>query len=691
MIFRFKEDLNEEQERAVKHTSGPALVLAGAGSGKTRVITYRIAYLLEQANARPYNIMAVTFTNKAADEMKERLYSLVRSSVKGMWMGTFHSLCARILREFADRTAYTRNFVIYDTQDQHNLIKKIMKDLRINEKEADLYYSHRYISNLKNKLIDEFEFKPYNYKTELVGNIYKEYQRRLKKNNAMDFDDLLFNLYLLLDSDKKVKEELNDRFRYKLVDEYQDTNLSQYEILKKLSEKYKNIFVVGDDDQSIYGFRGADINNILDFEDDFPDSKVYKLERNYRSTKRILEVASNVVKNNRFRKGKTLWTEQDEGEKIVLFSGLTEREEAIKLIGFLKEELKKYDKKDILIAYRTNAQSRALEDALLKENIPYVIIGGVKFYQRKEIKDILSYIKFIVNKKDSISFFRILNTPRRGIGKVTREKIEKIAREENISLWESSRKLTAEDSNIADFVELIEELDKINRVDELMVAVVEKTEYLKILKEKDSIESESRIENIQELLSAVFEFTENTGKFAPEEYLMDVGLKTDIDGWNKSNSVTLMTLHNTKGLEFELVFITGIGEGLLPHYRSINEGNLEEERRLFYVGITRARKKLFLSYFLTHGAGWGSGRRIVPSQFLKELPQRAVEKYEDYTTGSNEGNRYILREEKENYKWIEHPVFGRGRILDTVDGDKLLISFNGTTKKIKRSFFNERN
>lgn len=691
MIFRFKEDLNEEQERAVKHTSGPALVLAGAGSGKTRVITYRIAYLLEQENAVPYNIMAVTFTNKAADEMKERLYSLVNGSIKGMWMGTFHSLCARLLREFADRTAYTNNFVIYDTQDQHNLIKNIMRDLRINEKETDLYYIHRYISNLKNKLINEYEFKPYNYKTEIVRNIYQEYQKKLKENNAMDFDDLLFNLYILLDSDRRIREELNDRFRYKLVDEYQDTNLSQYEILKKLSEKYKDIFVVGDDDQSIYGFRGADINNILDFEDDFPDSKVYKLERNYRSTKRILEVASNVVKNNRYRKGKTLWTEQDEGEKIVLFSGLTEREEAIKLIGFLKKELKKYDRKDILIAYRTNAQSRALEDALLKENIPYVIIGGVKFYQRKEIKDILSYVKFIVNKKDSISFFRILNTPRRGIGKVTREKIEKKAIEENVSLWEASLGLAPEDTSIEKFVELIEELDKINRVDELMVAIVEKTGYVEILKEKDSIESESRLENIQELLSAVFEFTENSGKSSPEEYLIEVGLKTDIDGWNKSDSVNLMTLHNTKGLEFEVVFITGIGEELLPHYRSIKEGNLEEERRLFYVGITRARKKLFLSYFLTHGAGWGSGRRIIPSQFLKELPPEAIERHEDYTTGLNEQDRCILRDKKENYRWIEHPVFGRGEILDTIDGDKLLISFNGMTKKIKRSFFNERN
>jgi len=683
----FKEELNEEQVKAVTHTSGPALVLAGAGSGKTRVITYRIAYLLEQANVKPYHILAVTFTNKAADEMKERLYTLVRSSLKAIWMGTFHSICARLLREFTDYTPYSKNFVIYDTQDQRNLIKKILEDFKIGEKELDFYYAQRKISNLKNKLVDEYEYKPYDYKTEILKDVYKEYQRRLKKNDAMDFDDLLCNFYIILDTNKKIRDQLNDRFRYKLVDEYQDTNPSQYQILKKLSEKYKDIFVVGDDDQSIYGFRGADINNILDFEDDFPNSKVYKLERNYRSTKRILEVASNVVKNNRFRKGKTLWTEQEEGEKIVLFSALTEREEASKLVIFLKEELKKYDKKDILIAYRTNAQSRAIEDALLRENIPYVVIGGVKFYQRKEIKDILSYVKFTVNKNDSISFFRILNTPRRGVGKVTREKIEKIAREENISLWEASCQLAEQEPNIGNFIKLIKDLDKIKRIDELIVAIVEKTHYIDILEEKDTIESESRIENIQELLSAVYEFTENTKEYLPEDYLIEVGLKADIDSWNRSDSVNLMTLHNTKGLEFKVVFIVGLGEGLLPHFRSIKEGNEEEERRLFYVGITRAREKLFLSYFLQHGAGWKNGRRVPPSPFIKELPPEAIEKPINLTTGIKEKKRYILKNKKDNSKWVDHPLFGRGEVLDTIDGDKLLISFNGMTKKIKRRFF----
>jgi len=685
-----KKNLNEEQEKAVTHTSGPALVLAGAGSGKTRVITYRIAYLLEQKDVKPYHILAVTFTNKAADEMKERLYSLVRCSTKGIWMGTFHSICARLLREFASYTTYSRNFIIYDTQDQHNLIKNIIRDSDIGEKTLDFYYVHRTISNLKNRLIDEYEFKPYNYKTELIKNIYKEYQIRLKGNDAMDFDDLLFNFYTLLDSNGEIRKKLNDRFRYKLVDEYQDTNPSQYQILKKLSERYKDVFVVGDDDQSIYGFRGADINNILDFEDDFPNSKVYKLERNYRSTKRILEVASTVVKNNRLRKGKTLWTKQEEGEKITLFSALTEKEEAVKLIKLLKKELEKYNKKDILIAYRTNAQSRAIEDALLKEEIPYVIVGGVKFYQRKEIKDILSYVKFIVNKKDTVSFFRILNTPRRGIGKITREKIEMKAKEENISLWEAACKLAGQEQPIEDFVNLIKSLEDIKSIDELIVAIVEKTGYVDILKEMDTIESESRIENIQELLSAAYEFTENSEKYSPEEYLTEVGLRTDIDSWSRTDSVNLMTLHNTKGLEFDIVFIVGIGEGLLPHYRSIKEGNTEEERRLFYVGITRARKKLFLSYFLTHGAGWGSPRSIFPSPFLKELPPGAIENLEDYTPGANKKKQYILRDNKNISKWVNHPVFGRGEILDVVDGDKLLISFNGTTKKIKRRFFDER-
>lgn len=677
-------NLNKEQKKAVIHEDGPALVLAGAGSGKTRVITYRIAYLLENKGIKPYNILAVTFTNKAADEMKDRLHQLVNTSLKGIWIGTFHSVCARLLREFADHTIYSRDFVIYDVQDQKKLLTEILKDYDIREKELDIYYIRRAISNLKDRLVDEYEFQTYDRKTELTKEVYQEYQKRLSENDAMDFDDLLFNLYTLLNTDEKVKEKLNSRFVHKLVDEYQDTNPSQYRILKEISEKHKNLFVVGDDDQSIYGFRGADINNILNFEDDFPDSKVYKLEKNYRSTKRILQVASYVVKNNRFRKGKTLWTEEENGEKITLFSGLTEKEEAEKLIKFLKGELKKYKMKDILIAYRTNAQSRAIEDAFVKENIPYTLVGGVKFYQRKEIKDILSYVKFRVNKKDTISFFRILNTPRRGIGKVTRRKIERTAQEENISLWDACRKLAEDESSIANFVNLIERLDEKERIDELIVSILEETGYVDILREKNTSESESRIENIQELVSAIYEFTEYSENASPQEYLTEVGLRTDIDDWNKSDSVNLMTLHNTKGLEFNVVFIVGVGEGLLPHYRSIKEGNIEEERRLFYVGITRAKRKVYLSHFQKHGAGWRSRRRVLPSRFLKELPLDAVEKIEDYSSEKTVRKKYIPIE---NNKWVSHPIYGKGKILKVVDGDKLLISFNGTKKKIKRRFF----
>jgi DNA helicase-2/ATP-dependent DNA helicase PcrA len=670
------------------HDIGPALVLAGAGSGKTRVITYRIAYLLKNKDVKPYHILAVTFTNKAADEMKERLYQLVRGSMNGIWIGTFHSVCARLLREFADTTSYSRNFVIYDTEDQQKLLINIIRDSGVDDRDLDGYYARRKISNLKNRLIDENEFKPYDYKTELLKDVYKEYQRRLKKNDAMDFDDLLLNLYNVLSSNEEVRKKLNNRFRHKLVDEYQDTNPSQYEILKKLSEKYKDVFVVGDDDQSIYGFRGADINNILDFEEDFPDSKVYKLERNYRSTGTILQVASSLVKNNRLRKDKTLWTEEEPGEKITLFSGLSEKDEAGKLMQFLKKEIKKHKKRDILIAYRTNAQSRAIEDALLREEIPYVIVGGVKFYERQEIKDILSYVKFIVNKKDTISFFRILNTPRRGIGKVTRERIEKIAREENISLWESCRKLATDEPLIANFVNLIEHLDKIKKIDELILAIVEKTGYVDILRKQDTIEAENRIENIEELLSAVYEFTETGEKYSPADYLMEVGLRADIDDWKRDDSVNLMTLHNTKGLEFEVVFIIGIGEGMLPHYRSIKEGNIEEERRLFYVGITRAKKKLYLSCFITQGGGWETPRRMVPSHFLNELPPQTIEISENYSTGIKDKKEYIFEDTR---KWINHPVFGKGEILEIIDGDKWLISFGGVTKTIKRSFFEKGN
>ncbi|MEO0293758.1 MAG: UvrD-helicase domain-containing protein [candidate division WOR-3 bacterium] len=679
--MNFKEELNEEQIKAVMHTEGPALVLAGAGSGKTRVITYRIAYLLRILGVKPHQILAVTFTNKAADEMKERLGNLVGVLIRGIWIGTFHSVCARLLREFSDYLPYSKNFVIYDSEDERNLISEVMKELRIQEKNLPLSYTHRMISNLKNKLILPDEFTPYDYKTELLKEVYKKYEERLKENDAMDFDDLLFNLYNLLEKNENVREKLNGRFIHKLVDEYQDTNTAQYEILKRLSLKYDNVFVVGDDDQSIYGFRGADINNILNFEEDFPNSKVYKLEKNYRSTKRILEVASSVVKNNRFRKEKKLWTEAPEGEKITLFSGTTEKEEAEKLIKFLKKEMENYSKKEILITYRTNAQSRAIEEALLRENIAYKIVGSVKFYERKEIKDIISYIKFIVNKNDSISFSRILNTPKRGIGKATKERIEKISKEKNISLWEASEELAEEEKRVKDFVNLIRELEKIKRIDELINSIIEKTGYIEILKKEDTEESEGRIENIQELVSAVYEFIERSGKTSPEDYLIDVGLKTEIDYWDeKAEAVNLMTLHNTKGLEFEVVFIVGIGEGLLPHYRSIKEGNIEEERRLFYVGMTRAKKKLYLSYFNNPGAGWEGRKMILPSSFLWELPYKEVI---DLTTER-------IGERRKNFDetsiWVEHPIFGRGKVLEVLDGDKLLISFGGETKKIKRSF-----
>lgn len=666
------------------HGEGPALVLAGAGSGKTRVITYRVAYLIDHLGESPSGILAVTFTNKAADEMKERIHQLVRADFRGLWIGTFHSMCARILREYSEVIPYSRNFVIYDAQDQRNLLKRIMNNLNVGEREFSVHYIQRAISNLKDRLIGGYEFEPSSYKQIRLKDIYIEYQKRLLGNDAMDFDDLLFNLYNLLEGNRNVRKALNGLFKHKLVDEYQDTNHAQYMILKRLSEKSKNLFVVGDDDQSIYGFRGADINNILDFEEDFPDCKIYKLQRNYRSTKTILHVASALVNHNYQRKGKTLWTVKSEGSKINLFSGFDENDEARNLVRALKKELLRKKKSDILIAYRTNAQSRAIEDALLKEGIEYNIVGGLRFYQRKEIKDLLAYIWFVINKKDSISFRRILNTPRRGIGRTRRNKIESYAIEKHITLWEATKELTEDDLILSNFVQLISSLDNIKRVDDLLSAIVEKTGYIDILEEEGTIEAESRLENIFELLSAVKNFTQKEGKCSPEEYLTFVGLKTDIDEWNREESVTLMTLHNTKGLEFPVVFITGLSEEIIPHYRSIKEGKVEEERRLFYVGLTRAKEKIYLSYFKKRGMGWGNSRVLIPSRFLSEMPARDIEGLA-FITENKEGFR--LAKKNSSDEWVEHPIWGKGKILKVVDGDKLLISFNGMTKKIKRSFF----
>ena len=678
------EELNEEQIKAVKHLGGPALILAGAGSGKTRVITYRIVYLVEQKGIYPDRILAVTFTNKAADEMKERLYDLVSTNLKSLWIGTFHSMCARILREYRENTPFSRNFVIYDEQDQGNLIKRIMNNLDMREKEFPPYYIKRTISNLKNRLIDEHEFEPMGSKQIRIKEVYIEYQRKLLDSDAMDFDDLLFNTYRLLNSNEGVRRELDRHFKHKLVDEYQDTNHAQYMILKKLSMKNRDLFVVGDDDQSIYGFRGADINNILDFEEDFPDCKIYRLERNYRSTQRILRAASSVVKHNKERKGKTLWTLENEGGKLILFNGYDENSEARNMVKFLKEELLNHKRSDIMIAYRTNAQSRAIEDELLKEGIEYNIVGGLRFYQRKEIKDLLSYIQFISNKRDSVSLSRILNTPRRSIGRTRRDRIESYAEEKRITLWEAIKEIAREDTIISDFVDLISSLENIERVDELLEAIIDKTGYIRLLDEEDTVEADSRIENILELLSVVKTFTLKEEKYSPVEYLVEVGLKTDIDEWKRDDSVSLMTLHNTKGLEFPVVFIAGLSEEVLPHYRSIKDGTIEEERRLFYVGLTRSKEKVYLSYYRKRGIGWGSSRMLIPSRFLFELSSEDVDGL-DWI--SKEEREEVLSGESVRDEWVEHPIWGKGKVLKIVDGDKLLISFDGMIKKIKREFF----
>lgn len=675
--------LNEEQLKAVTHGDGPALVLAGAGSGKTRVVTFRIAYLHKVKKVPMWNILSVTFTNKAADEMKERVESLLNLPVKGLWIGTFHSICARILREFSDKTGFNKNFSIYDVPEQLSVVKSTMKELEIPEKTFTPKEALKKISFYKNNLIYPESIPVYDEKSNMLSRIYLLYQEKLFGYNAMDFDDLLVHMVELLENNKDVKQDLQKRFLHILVDEYQDTNHAQYKILKLLTNKNRNLFVVGDDDQSIYGFRGADLNNILNFDKDFPKTTVYRLQRNYRSTPIILRAASEVVSFNNSRRGKDLWTKITGGEKITLFDGYSEEEEAEKLMRYIKKELKKRTMGDILICYRTNAQSRPIEESLRRRGIPYRIVKGIRFYERKEIKDLIGYIKFIVNRNDLTTLERIINTPPRGIGKVTLKKILSLSINDGYTLWEAIKTEGEENRRVKEFVKLIEYLETIESLDLLVNEIAIKSGYLEKLEEEGTPESQSRIENIRELLESITYFLKRNPYAEKEDFLNEVALLTDRDTYERGNEVNLMTIHNTKGLEFPVVFITGMVDGVFPHIRSLSEGNIEEERRLFYVGLTRAKEKIYLSYFKSRNFGsWGMNR-MVPSQFLRELPSDTI-KYE----GEKPPN-LMFKEENYNRKneYVDHPFFGRGKIIKIEDGDKLVISFRGTIKRIKKSFF----
>ncbi len=672
------DELNEEQIVCVKHFEGPALVLAGAGSGKTRVITYRIAYLNHFYKIPLYNIVAVTFTNRAADEMKERIRNLLKRDPSELNIGTIHSFCARILRVYADKIGYNNNFSIYDTDEQKQVLKNIFKKLEIPEKKISIGYVQNAISHYKNRLLNYKSIVEKDEKSHYLKKIFMEYESEMFFYNAMDFDDLLYNIARILKEFPDIRERLGEKFRFILIDEYQDTNHAQYVIFKLLAEKHNNIFVVGDDDQSIYSFRGADINNILNFEKDFKNVKIYKLERNYRSTGYILDAASYMIKNNLLRMGKTLWTDKPAGEKIKIFSAQTDIEEADKIAFNILKESKKYDYSEMAVFYRTNAQSRPIEEALIKMNIPYKIYKGIVFYERKEIKDILAYMRFILNKNDVTSFLRIINTPSRGIGKVTIDNILITSEKRGIPVWDAAREVGEINSKVEDFVEMIEEMGKIKKPDKLLKKIIEETGIIRLLEEEGTPESLSRIENIEELGRSIEYFMERNPEAELADFLHEVSLLTDIDRTEKGNRVSLMTIHNAKGLEFPVVFISGLVEGIFPHYLSYDSSGIEEERRLFYVGITRAKEKAYISFYQTRLSNYRSFEDFVCSRFIEELPPDAVE---------IEGE--IRRKKvKSDFggKIVSHPVFGEGIIIKK-DGDNFLISFNGVVKKIKKGFF----
>ena len=646
-------DLNPVQQKAVLETEGPLLVFAGAGSGKTRVLTYRMAYLIQEKRVPPWNILAVTFTNKAADEMRERVEKLLGGSARGTWISTFHSACARILRQHIERLGFQKNFVIYDGQDQERHLKTIMKELNLDFKMFPPRAIQSGIEQLKNEGItpDRYSPNPYNIFQKRLALVYQRYQGDLHRNNALDFGDLLTFVAILFRRFPEVLRSYQELCRYVMVDEFQDTNLIQYQLIRQMVERHHNICVVGDDDQSIYRWRGAEVGNILNFEKDFPEAKVITLEQNYRSTQNILLAASHVVQKNRHRKEKRLWTENPGGELLTYYVAEDETEEARFVVKKIVEQMstgnsaRRY--RHIAVFYRINAQSRAMEDELVKNRIPYTVVGGMKFYERKEIKDVLAYLKLIDNPSDGLSLKRIINVPSRGIGEKTIEKIEAYAREKRISLYEGLRQAVGEDglasgvkSRIKGFIQLIEALRKdvgVLTLSQLTLTLLAKTEYLQRLKEEGTDEAFSKVENIDELINVMMGLEQGEEKVSLESFLDKVSLVTDVDLYeDKGNRVSLMTLHCAKGLEFPIVFIVGIEEGLLPHYRRGEEiEDMEEERRLFYVGMTRAKERLFLSRAEKRST-FGVGRANLASRFLEELPVELMQ------FGEKQGSREHL-------------------------------------------------
>ncbi|SEM92619.1 DNA helicase-2 / ATP-dependent DNA helicase PcrA [Mesobacillus persicus] len=642
---RLLNGLNPQQQLAVKTTDGPLLLMAGAGSGKTRVLTHRIGYLMVEKGVNPYNILAITFTNKAAREMRERIQKLMGGAADDIWISTFHSMCVRILRRDIDRLGFNRNFTILDSGDQQSVIKNILKEKNIDPKKYDPRALLGAISSAKNELIEPEEFSKNagDYYANVVADVYKEYQKRLRKNQALDFDDLIMTTIQLFQRVPEVLEYYQRKFQYIHVDEYQDTNRAQYMLVKFLAARFKNLCVVGDSDQSIYRWRGADIANILSFEKDYTNASVILLEQNYRSTKKILLAANKVIENNLNRKAKNLWTENGEGNKIVYYRADSEHGEAQFVIGRIQELVRSGNRKlsDIAILYRTNAQSRVIEESFLKSNLEYTIVGGTKFYDRKEIKDILAYLRLISNPDDDISLQRVINVPKRAIGSTSVDKIANFALMHDISMFQAldsveliglSPKATKATAGFRDLIQNYTNMQEFLSVTELVEEILEKSGYREMLKAEKSLESQSRLENLDEFLTVTNAFEESSEDKSLIGFLTDLALVADIDkldddGEKNNEAVTLMTLHSAKGLEFPVVFLIGMEEGVFPHSRSLmEEAEMEEERRLAYVGITRAEQELFITNAQMRTL-FGRTNMNPESRFIKEVPEDLIEPF----------------------------------------------------------------
>ena len=673
--------LNEQQRKAVFQTEGPVLILAGAGSGKTRVLTHRIAYLIEEMGVNPWNILAITFTNKAAGEMRSRVDDIVGFGAEQIWVATFHSTCVRILRRYIDRLGFSNNFTIYDTDDQKGLIREICKRMEIDTKRIRERSILSAISSAKNDMISPEQYlldNGYDYVMKQIGEAYKEYDATLKKNNALDFDDLLLKTVQLFKTNEEILASYQNRFRYIMVDEYQDTNKVQFELIRLLAKEHENLCVVGDDDQSIYKFRGANIRNILDFESVFPNTAVIKLEQNYRSTQNILDAANAVIKNNRERKSKSLWTEKGAGSRI----HYRQFEDAFEEAEYIASEVAKKAKNgdvlygDCAVLYRTNAQSRLLEEFFVREGVPYDIVGGTNFYSRKEIKDVLAYLKTIDNGRDDVAVKRIINIPKRGIGATTIDKIQSLANQQELSFYDAIKEavrmpeFARSAAKLDVFVTLIETFrSKLEyySLEELVKDVIENTHYIEYLKESDEESSEDRENNVGELLSKVVSYEENHDEVTLSEFLEEVALVADIDKVGEDNNrVLLMTLHSAKGLEFSHVYLSGMEDGIFPSYMTItadSDEEMEEERRLAYVGITRAKDELTLTCAKRRMVN-GETQYNAPSRFLMEIPPELLDmslpkrKRQEWEEPTDVRPKAIIRPVRTN---VEHkPYIAKG-------------------------------